>query len=124
MNEADEKRIAARLAKIMAVMCVRNTKLEDLHAGLAPVTRAGDYSDVVVIDADGREILWTEVSHIDDDQIRDLMRQIVDRLYAFHLKCDDPAFQEEIDRWLRVAETWDDPKLDRSLVRASGDVGG
>ena len=55
MNEDDEERIAAHLAKTMAMMCVRNTMIEDIHAGLTPVTRTGDYSDVMVIDADGRK---------------------------------------------------------------------
>ena len=39
MNEDDEERIAAHLAKTMAMMCVRNTMIEDIHAGLTPVTR-------------------------------------------------------------------------------------
>ena len=30
--------IAAHLAKTMAMMCVRNTMIEDIHAGLTPVT--------------------------------------------------------------------------------------
>ena len=56
MNAEDEKRIAAMMAKTLAMMCVRNTGLETLHSGIVPVTHAGDYSDVRVIDADGREI--------------------------------------------------------------------
>ena len=59
MNGADEKRIAAKLAKTLAMLCVRNTALEGLHAGTTPVSKTGDYSDVVVIDAEGREIPWT-----------------------------------------------------------------
>lgn len=117
MSGEDEKRIAARLAKVMAMMCVRNTRLEDLHAGPVPVTRTGDYSDVVILDADGRRIPWLEASHIDDGQMRDLMSQIVNRLYTFHLKCDDPQFQNEIDRWMTVAGKWDDPELDQRFVR-------
>jgi len=85
MTPEDEKRIAAKLAKTMAMLCVRNTQLETLHAGPAPVTRTGDYSDVFVLDADGRRIPWTEVSRIDDIEMRDLMRDIVNRLYTFHL---------------------------------------
>ena len=46
MHEDDENRIAAHLAKTMAMMCVRNTELENIHAGLTPVTRTGDYSDI------------------------------------------------------------------------------
>ena len=74
MNEEDEKRIAAHLAKTIAMMCVRNTILEDIHTGLTP-TRTGDYSDVVVIDADGREISWPEVSHFGDDAMWNLIRR-------------------------------------------------
>jgi len=46
MNHDDEKRIAAKLAKTMATLCVRNTHLETIHAGkvrpfaLAPITVA------------------------------------------------------------------------------------
>jgi len=93
MNKNNETRIAASLAKIMAMMCVRNTKLEDIHAGVVPVSKTGDYSDVMVVDADGRKLPWTEVSHFDDDAMCDLMRQIVNRLYTFQLKTDDPHFK-------------------------------
>ena len=75
MHEDDVKRIAAHLAKVMAMRCVRNTELENIQTGLTPVTRTGDYSDVKVIDADGREIPWPEISHFDNDAMRDLMRQ-------------------------------------------------
>ena len=93
MNEDDEERIAAHLAKTMAMMCVRNTMIEDIHAGLTPVTRTGDYSDVMVIDAEGRKIPWPEVSHFGDDTMRDLMKQVVNRLYTFQLLAGDPGFQ-------------------------------
>lgn len=100
------------------MICVRNTMLEDLHAGPGPVTRTGDYSDVVVLDADGNRIPWSEVSRIDDAEMRDLMRQIVNRLYTFHLSSDDPALRSEIDRWMTVAGKWDDPELDPGMTRS------
>lgn len=103
------------LIRTMAMLCVRNTKLEDIHAGILPVTRTGDYSDVTVIDADGNRIPWNRVSHFDDDAMRDLMRQVVDRLYTFHLRLDDPGFLDEIGIWMRAASRWDPPKLDESM---------
>ena len=118
MNDADEKRIAANLAKTLAMLCVRNTKLEDLHAGITPVSRTGDSSDVLVIDTEGREIPWTEVSHLDDETMRALMRQIVNRLYTFHLMTDDPRLRETIDRWAAAAGAWDDPEIDQGLLGA------
>jgi hypothetical protein len=56
MSPDDEQRIAAQLARLMAVICVRNTRLEDLHAGRVPVSRTGDGSDIVVEDGDGNRI--------------------------------------------------------------------
>ena len=116
MKPADEKRIAARLAKLMAMICVRNSGIEEMHAGTVPVTHTGDYSDVFVTDADGRKLPWSDASHLNDDQMRSLMRQIVDRLYTFHLKADDPGFREHLERWLAVAERWDEPKLDEAFL--------
>ncbi len=118
MNDADKKRIAAKLARILAMLCVRNTKREDLYAGIAPVSKTGEYSDVVVIDAERRKIPWTEVSHLDDETMRTLMRQIVNRLYTFHLMADDPGLRETIDRWAAAAGTWDDPEIDQGLLGA------
>ncbi|MBI4968156.1 MAG: hypothetical protein HZC25_08580 [Rhodospirillales bacterium] len=117
MKKEDEERIAARLAKVMAMICVRNTKLEDIHAGVVPVTKTGDYSDVIVLDAEGRKIPWPEVSHIDDAQMRELMKDIVNRLYTFQMRIDDPEFQAWIDRWDAVAAKWDEPELSRAFAQ-------
>ena len=112
MNRDDEKRISAKMAKTFAMMFVRNTGSETQHAGIGPVTHAGDYSDVRVIDADGREIAWNDVSHLDDDQMRALMREIVNRLYTFNVSIDDLEFRDRVDRWARIADRWDEPDED------------
>lgn len=117
MNRDDEKRIAAKMAKTLAMMCVRNTGLETLHAGIVPVTHAGDYSDVRVIDADGREIAWNDVSHLDDGQMRTLMKEIVNRLYTFNISIDDQEFRDRVDRWARIADRWDEPDGDIEFFR-------
>lgn len=117
MNRDDEKRIAAKMAKTLAMMCVRNTGLETLHAGVVPVTHTGDYSDVRVIDADGREIAWNDVSHLDNDQMRALMKEIVNRLYTFNISIDDQEFRDRVDRWARIADRWDEPDDDIEFFR-------
>ena len=117
MNE-HERQLTASISKSMAVMCVRNTMLEDIHAGIEPVTRTGDFTDVVVIDADGRRIPWPEVSRIGNDEMGRLMRQVVDRLYTFQAKADDPNFVRMMDRALAEAGRWDDPELDEIILSA------
>lgn len=115
MTPDDEQRIAAQLARLMAVICVRNSRLEDLHAGRMPVSITGDGSDIVVLDGEGDRIPWSEVSRIDDDEMHALMREIVDRLYTFHLRIDDPLFRAEIERWAAATAHWDAAKPDPVL---------
>ena len=119
MNEDDEKRIAADMAKIMAMMCVRNTMLGAIHSGLSPVTRTGDYSDVTVVDADGREIPWPKVSHFGDDVMRDLMREVVNKMFTFQPLAGDPGFQKWMARWETVARKWDEPELDAGFMNSA-----
>ena len=87
-----------------------------IHAGLTPVTRTGDFSDVTVIDADGRCFPWPDVSHFGDDEMRDLMRQVVDRLYTFEQLAHKRDCLDRIAPWLDVASRWDEPKLDQSFL--------
>ena len=115
MNE-HEQRLIASISKSMAVMCVRNTTLEDIHAGIEPVSHTGDFSDVVVIDANGRRIPWPEVSRIGNDEMGNLMRQVVNRLYTFQAKAHDLHFVAMMDRALAEAWRWDEPELDEIIL--------
>ena len=72
MNE--EEQLVASISKSMAMMCARNIMLEDLHAGSEPVIRSGDFTDVMVVDANGRKIAWPEVSRIGEEEMGRLMR--------------------------------------------------
>ena len=123
MKVEDEERIAANLSKIMAMICIRNTRLEDLHAGVQPVTLTGDYSDVRVVDGTGQTIPWCHVSHIDDRQMATLMRDIVNRLFTFHMRRDDPSFRDHLDRWMTASSKWDNPVLDMDFLNSVAELG-
>ena len=79
MNKEAEKRIAAKLAKTMAMLCVRNTHLETIHAGKTPVTRTGDWSDLTVVDADCNSNPETDASHISGDVSSVLVTALLSR---------------------------------------------
>ena len=111
------KNSQGEFAKIMAAACVRRGYLEKLHAGAIPVTRTGDYSDVKVIDAEGREIPWNEVSRINQDEMKTLMSGVVNRIHTFLARTlfsasEDKAFEQALDRaaapWTKA---WDEPKF-------------
>jgi len=107
----------AKFAKVMAAACVRRGYLEKLHCGTPPATRTGDYSDVKVIDAAGREIPWTEVSRISQDEMKTLMTGVVNRIHTFLSRTlfsatEDKEFEQALERavapWIKA---WDEPKF-------------
>jgi len=78
MNSVSKKRLQELkdLAKLIAVNGVRNnTELENLHAGISPYSKTGDYSDVKVVTPSG-EIEWNRLSRISDKEMRSLMLSI------------------------------------------------
>lgn len=115
MSSKNTKSIYARLAKVLTSACVRNTQLEDIHAGRTPVTKTGDYSDVKIIDADGNEIPWNEASHITNSQMKNLMKEIVNRVFTFLMQQSDPRFQAKMNFYETIAAKWDEPEIDTKL---------
>jgi hypothetical protein len=106
MNEV----IAKRLALNIALLCVRNTCIEDIHAGVEPSSKAGDFSDVKLVTPCG-EIPWNDLSRIRDDEMRQFMKGVVDKLYTVLLRLDDHEFIDRMDRYARPATAkWDEPR--------------
>jgi hypothetical protein len=93
--------------------------LEDLHAGISPSSAAGDYSDVTVTSPYG-VIPWKSVSRFNDDEMKRLMIDVVDRAYRFiHTLLDDTAGGELL---LLLAQhdplpRWNAPTLGTTAVQ-------
>ncbi|MBX3164674.1 MAG: hypothetical protein KF900_09340 [Bacteroidetes bacterium] len=105
------------IARYIALYGVRNTKVEDLHAGIFPKTRTGDYSDVKVVTPFG-EIAWTEVSRISDKEMRVLMLDIeksihnaLDKLLKLEKQLGSA---KDFEKFLKISlynsATWDLPE--------------
>jgi hypothetical protein len=88
---------------------IRNTCLEDLHAGKSPRSETGDYSDVNVVTPFG-EIPWKEVSRLSDEEMKAFMIECVDNIYTF-LKHQEKAVLISLPKWNR-------PKLNRKMLKA------
>jgi hypothetical protein len=128
MNASPEK-TTSEFSKIMTAACVRRGYLEKLHAGITPITRTGDFSDVKVIDADGREIPWNQISRINQDEMKTLITGVVNRIHTFLARTifsttEDKAFMQAVDRaatpWTK---NWDEPKYlpDFLVPRSEGE---
>ena len=101
-----------RLAKYLVHRCFRNSFLEDLHAGIAPDSKAGDYSDVLVATPFG-EIPWPKLSRFDDKEMKTLMIDVVQQTYEFIQELFDEESGGELLLQLAARDPlprWEDPR--------------
>jgi len=101
-------RALEKIAQSLVEVCVRNS-LEDLHAGIFPSSRTGDYSDVKVVTPNG-EIPWTRLARISDEEMKPVMIHIVNKTFTFL------RFMEELADEAAQTRRWKRPKLDRDLM--------
>jgi hypothetical protein len=105
-------RTAATFATMLAFHCVRNSALEDLHAGVFPSSKTGDYTDVKVVSPYG-EIAWNRVSRISDEEMQRLSEDIVNRLYTFLFYL---LLSDKPDRGMPLPKHWSPPHLEASIA--------
>jgi hypothetical protein len=56
------------------------------------------------------DIPWTRLSRFNDDEMRALMKEVVDKIYAILLRLEDTKFLEDLDNYGKVyTRTWDAP---------------
>ena len=107
---------AEQLAKALALACVRNTFLEDLHAGIYPSSKTGDYSDVKVVTPYG-EIPWVRVSRMSDDEMKTLMKEVVDKIFTVLVRSGDETLMSALINWGALqTKRWDQPKMDPEFI--------
>ena len=117
VTETMSRRGATSTANLMALTCVADSKLGKFGEGRSPVTRTGDYSDVMVVDADGRLIPWQRVARLDADEMRATMREIADRLYTFLLNLESAELAALSDHRRQDTRDWDRPREDPGLKK-------
>ena len=101
-----------RLAKLMALECFRNTRLEEFHAGIHPSSQTGDYSDVKVVSPYG-EIPWSDLSRLSDAEMKPLMIDVTNRCHRFLYELFVSARGEAVIEALKERDPepkWYDPE--------------
>jgi hypothetical protein len=112
MPTPDLHHTAAKVATMLAFHCVRNSSLEDLHAGIFPSSQTGNYSDVKVVSPYG-EIAWNRVGRISDEEMQRLSEDIMNRLYAFLFYL---LAHGEPDRGMPLPKHWSPPHIEASIA--------
>ena len=112
MPAPDLHHTAAHVATLLAFHCVRNSYLEDLHAGIFPSSQTGDYTDVKVVSPYG-EIAWNRLGRISDEEMQRLSEDIVNRLYTFLFYL---LTSGEPDRGMPLPTHWAPPQIEVSIA--------
>ena len=105
--------VMKRLAKYLALQCFRNTILEHLHAGITPDSQIGDYTDVVVRSPYG-EISWPNLSRLNDEEMKALMIDVVNKTYHALIVLFDDRLGGELIKILAQRDLlprWNEPSL-------------
>jgi hypothetical protein len=104
--------VRKRLAKLMALECFRNTRLEEFHAGIHPSSQEGDYSDVKVVSPYG-EIAWSDLSRLSDAEMKLLMIDVTNHCHKFLCELFVSARGEAVIEALKERDPipkWNDPE--------------
>ena len=112
MSTPDLHSTATKVATMLAFHCVRNSSLEDLHAGIFPSSQTGDYTDVKVVSPYG-EIAWNRLGRISDEEMQRLSEDIVNRLYTFLFYLLSSG---EPDRGMPLPTHWSQPHIEGSIA--------
>lgn len=104
-----------RGAKLITLHCVRNTFIEDLHSGTFSSSKTGDYSDVKVVTPFG-EIPWSQLSRINNDEMKILNKEIVNKVFTFLLHLQTGTLPSSQDGLYFPAE-WDAALIDEKIKR-------
>jgi hypothetical protein len=96
-----------KMALCLVNACVRNS-LEDLHAGIFPSSKSGDYSDVKVVSPYG-EIPWNQVGRISDAEMKELMITVVNRVFTFLLN------PQRHMNYFNFPRRWEKPAVDKNM---------
>ena len=118
MKKIKPSKDVKELSRFLVLHCFRNTYLERLHAGIVPSSKSGDYEDVNVVSPYG-PIPWKQLSRIDDDEMKKLIKEVVNRLYTALHRLMETGFLR-VDPWItdtgfRCTVDWDQPEIDEGI---------
>ena len=90
--------------------------LEELHAGISPSSRSGDFTDVKVVTPEG-EIPWSRLSRLSEAEMRAILIEAVNRVYTMLTVHPDDL------RLVRPPKTWRRPERSEALLAQEAPAG-
>lgn len=115
----EEKTFIQRLSKLLVLQGFRNGPLENIHAGVGPSSKTGDFSDVKVVSPYG-EIPWNDLSRITQEEMRDMMIRAVNVVFTLLWEMiDGPEGNNLINALIAINAVghWNEPEIDSGMQK-------
>ena len=103
---AQENHVAKRMAEALAFMCLNNHFRQPLHSGHDPVSRTGDYTDVMITDAKGRRMPWCQVSRVSSLERKKMMEDVANAIYDFLLNIETENYAGRLEDAYHASIRW------------------
>ncbi len=109
-----DKEKIKKIALVMAVHGYRNSPIEDLHSGVFPTSKTGDFSDVKVVTPYG-EIAWNDLSRISDEEMKHLNKTIYNQIYTLMTLMETTGINPYFVMFTEN-NGWDEPELVKEFM--------
>ena len=102
----EENLVAKKMAKALAFMCLNEHFKLPLHSGRDPVSRTGDYTDVVVTDAKGRKMAWNQACRVSYREREKMMEDVAEGIYDFLVNIETETYAKRLEDAYRASVHW------------------
>ena len=102
----EENHVARRMARALAFMCLNDHFRQPLHSGHDPVSHTGDYTDVVITDARGRQMMWSHVCRVSSHEREKIMEDVAEGIYNFLLNIETETYAKQLEDAYRASVHW------------------
>ena len=101
-----ENLVAKKMARALAFMCLNEHFKLPLHSGHSPVSHTGDYSDVTITDAKGRQMAWSHACRVSYHEREKMVSDVADGIYDFLLNIEKEAYARRLEDAYRASVHW------------------
>lgn len=113
----NEQLIAKKMAKALAFLCLNEHLQTPLHNGEQPVSKTGDYSDVFITDAEGRQIVWCQACRVSCKERERVFDDVAKGIYDFLLNIETDFYTRRLERAYRACVHWKKEGLKKKTKR-------
>lgn len=110
---ADERLVAKKMAKALAFLCLNKHFKLPLHNGCSPVSKTGDYSDVFITDAEGRQMIWCQACRVSYQEREMMVKDVANGIYDFLLNIETDSYTRRLEDAYLASVHWKEPRRER-----------